>query len=56
MLKMHYFYLFRQLKEILTNEIIEMIKPKRIHLLCKGQTFNFRILPKEKDKRVKRMV
>ena len=32
-----------------------MIKPKRIHLLCKGQTFEMKILPKEKDKKGKRM-
>ena len=30
-----------------------MIKPKRIHLLCKGQVFELKILPKEKDKKGK---
>lgn len=31
-----------------------MIKPKRIHLLCKGQSFEMKILPKERDKKGKR--
>lgn len=43
----------KELKQILTNEIIEMIKPKRIHLLCKGQTFEMKILPKDKEKKGK---
>jgi hypothetical protein len=31
-----------------------MIKPKRMNILCKGQTFELKILTKEKDKKEKR--
>lgn len=42
-----------QLNAILTNEVISMIKPKKMHNLCKGEVFEMKILNKERKGKTK---
>jgi hypothetical protein len=42
---------FRQLKQILTDDVLAMIRPKRMSVLCKGETFYSKTMPKGSDKK-----
>ncbi len=42
---------FRQLKQILADEVMAMIRPKRTSVLCKGDVFYTKTIPKGSDKK-----
>ena len=44
---LHVNVLNRQVKKILTDEVISMIKPKRMFVLCKGESF-YKVNSKDK--------
>ena len=44
---LHLIILNRQVKKILTDEVISIIKPKRMFVLCKGESF-YKVNSKDK--------